>query len=83
MSAVQPETALPLESTDAQPPTQQPRWRTGWLRGSEGLEPKPAARVVIGLVLALGAVASKYLLDQESHAALGLPIQPPPHDEPR
>ena len=63
MSAVQPETAVTLESPDSQPATQRPRWRTGWLRGSEGLEPKPAARVVIGLVLALGAVASKYLLD--------------------
>ena len=29
------------------------------------------------------SVMAKYLLDQESHAALGLPIQPPPHDEPR
>jgi PAS domain S-box-containing protein len=39
-----------------------PRWRT-FLRGSEGLEPRPAVRVGIGLILALGAVASKYLLD--------------------
>ncbi len=48
---------------DAPPPSSMLRRLTAWLGGPEGLEPKPAARVVIGLVLALGAVASKYVLD--------------------
>jgi basic amino acid/polyamine antiporter, APA family len=29
------------------------------------------------------SVMAKYLLDQESHGALGLPVKPPPHDAPR
>jgi APA family basic amino acid/polyamine antiporter len=29
------------------------------------------------------SVMAKYLLDQESHGGLGLPVKPPPHDEPR
>jgi APA family basic amino acid/polyamine antiporter len=29
------------------------------------------------------SVMAKYLLDQEAHGALGLPVKPPPHDEPR
>jgi APA family basic amino acid/polyamine antiporter len=29
------------------------------------------------------SVMAKYLLDQESHGALGLPVKPPPHDAPK
>jgi APA family basic amino acid/polyamine antiporter len=44
--------------------------------------------LVIGLVVYFGysrhhSVMARYLLDMEAHGALGLPVKPPPHDEPR
>ncbi|HET6897353.1 MAG TPA: amino acid permease [Vicinamibacteria bacterium] len=44
--------------------------------------------LALGMLIYFGysrhhSVMAKYLLDQEAHGALGLPVKPPPHDEPR
>jgi APA family basic amino acid/polyamine antiporter len=44
--------------------------------------------LAVGMFIYVGysrhhSVMAKYLLDQEAHGALGLPVKPPPHDEPR